>query len=191
MSEAGWEFDFVKMRFHKEEQLDVGTEACLVKHCRSTRPAYVLAATRDGKTSDLMYVYEPMGLRQQYEEQGSILARFHNWDVALCFLQAASDKLGLKYVEAACTMPGVDEETDAAKQQAKQQAMVDKWKEALKEYAIEKGELSLLDDNPDFPYDLPEVDSWTGLNGMLGLIDPKIQDDYMEWILQRDELSWP
>ena len=95
MQEDGWEFEFVKMRYHKEEQLDIGTEACYVKHCGSTRPAYVLAAKKDGKTTDLMYVYQPMGLSRQYEWQGSILARFQNMQLALCFLQVASTELGI------------------------------------------------------------------------------------------------
>ena len=187
MIEDGWEFDFVKMRFHKEEQLDVGTEACLVKHCGSTRPAYVLAATREGKRSDLMYVYQPMGLRHQYEEQGSILARFHNWNLALCFLQAASRALDIKYVKAACTVPGEDDEQNAAKQEQ----MLNNWHKSIDKYTIEKANLSLLDDNPDFPFDLPEVDSWSGLMGMLGLIDRNLLDEYMEWMLQKDETASP
>ena len=69
--------------------------------------------------------------------------------------------------------------------------MHDKWNKGLRKYAIERGILVVPDEKPDFPYDLPEVDSWSGLMGMLGLIDPKIQDDYMEWILKRDEPSWP
>ena len=117
MQADGWEFEFVKMRYHKEEQLDIGTEACYVKHCGSTRPAYVLAATKDSKTTDLMYVYEPMGLSRQYELQGSIRGRFQNLELALCFLQVASNEVGVKYMESACTVPMADEEAGLTEQE--------------------------------------------------------------------------
>ena len=110
MREDGWELECVKFRYHKEEQLNVGTEACYVKHCRSTRPAYSLVGTKDGKTIDLMYVYQPMGLSREHTSQGSILARFQNMKLALYFLQVASTELGVKYLESACTVAMEDQE---------------------------------------------------------------------------------
>ena len=88
---------------HKEESYDIGQEACYVKQCGSVRPAFVLEAHRDSEVIELMYVYVPMGLEREYEIQRSVLARFGDHKVAICFLSVASEELGMGDVEDACT----------------------------------------------------------------------------------------
>ena len=63
-----------------------------------------------------MYVYQPMGLSREYGLQGSILARFQNMQLALCFLQVASTELGVKYMDNACTVPMTDQKARSTSQ---------------------------------------------------------------------------
>ena len=93
----------VIMRYHKEEVAHVGTESVYVKHCRSTRCAFIKTATVNGVTKDLMYIYEPMGLDRQADQMGSLLARFQNRNLAACFLDVLSSKLGMKIMEVCAT----------------------------------------------------------------------------------------
>ena len=93
----------VVMRFHKEEVAHVGTESVYVKHCSSTRCAFAKACTNHGVTTDLMYVYEPMGLDRQAPEMGSLLGRFQSRNMAACFLEALSVKLGMKIMDVRVT----------------------------------------------------------------------------------------
>lgn len=88
---------------HKEESYDIGQEACYVKQCNEMRPAFVLEAHRESEVIELMYVYVPMGLEREHEIQGSVRARFGLHEVAVCFLATANEKLGMGYVEDACT----------------------------------------------------------------------------------------
>ena len=87
------------MRYHKEEVADVGTEGCYVKHCRSTRCAFVLTATVNGMGKDVVYIYEPMNLDRQAERQGGLLAWLQCSKLAICFLQVLSDKLDMTLLE--------------------------------------------------------------------------------------------
>ena len=89
----------VLMRYHKEEVAHVGTESVYVKHCRSTRCAFVKTATENGVTKDLMYIYEPMGLDRQANQMGSVLARFQCRNLAACFLEVLESKLAMKLME--------------------------------------------------------------------------------------------
>ena len=172
MEDEGWEFEFVKMRYHKEEQLNVGTEACLVKHCKQTRPAYVLSATKNSKSKDLMYVYEPMGLSQQHHRQGSILVRFQDWNLALCFLEIAYVQLGVGYMDFAVTVPMTDDVTEQAK-------IRNAWTALKANYAIGASSFKVQ----PHVHDLPEVEAWPSLINLLGLISPTSCDKYKEWML--------
>ena len=89
----------VVMRYHKEEVAHVGTESVYVKHCRSTRCAFVKTVSVGGVEKDLMYIYEPMGLDRQADQMGSLLARFQCRDLAACFLEVLHSKLGMKLME--------------------------------------------------------------------------------------------
>ena len=93
----------VIMRYHKEEVAHVGTESVYVKHCRSTRCAFVKTVSVNGVEKDLMYIYEPMGLDRQADQMGSLLARFQSRDLAACFLEVLSSKLGMKIMEVCVT----------------------------------------------------------------------------------------
>ena len=170
--EEGWELEFVKMRYHKEEQLNVGTECCLVKHCRTTRPAYVLSGMKNSKSKDLMYVYEPMGLYQQHDSQGSILVRFQDWNLALCFLEVAYIHLGVEYMDFAVTVPMTDDVTKQAKIRSE-------WTTLKAKYSIGPSSFSI---EPD-AVNLPEVEAWPGLINLLELISPEICSSYKEWML--------
>ena len=174
-----WEFDFVRMRYHKEEQLDVGTEACYVKLCGSTRPAYVLAATKDGKSTDLMYVYQPMGLSRQYDLQGSILARFQNLHVALSFLQVASTGLGIKYMDNACTVPMAEQEGNAEAQKA----ILSQWQTLKAAYDIEACEFSVKKELEH----LPPLQSWSSMIDLLNVIAPSVCDTHKKWMYTQEE----
>ena len=181
MQEDGWELEFVKMQYHKEEQLNIGTETCYVKHCWSTRPAYVLAATKDNKTTELMYVYEPMGLYRQYEVQGSILARFQNVQLALCFLKVASTELGVKYMDRACTVAMADQEASSEAQEN----ILKEWRSAIDSFAIEACEFSVQQEITD----LPRVRSWASMLSVLGVLAPRVCDKYLDWMTTREEKS--
>ena len=89
----------VQMRYHKEEIADVGSENVYVRHCRSTRCAFVKTATVKGIDEELMYVYEPMGLDRQPDEMGTLLARFRNRNLAACFMEALFAKLRMKLMD--------------------------------------------------------------------------------------------
>ena len=179
MQDDGWEFDFVKMRYHKEEQLDIGTEACYVKHCGSTRLAYVLAATKEGKTTDLIYVYQPMGLSREYELQGSILARFQNLQLALCFLQVASTELGVKYMDSACTVPMAEQEATSKDQEA----ILWQWRSLKTGYEIEACEFSVQEDIEH----LPPIQSWSSMIRLLSVIAPSVCHMHTEWMYTQEE----
>ena len=84
--------------------MDIGAEACYVKHCRSVRPAFVLEAHKVDEVIDLMYIYVPMGLERESALQGSILARFCSHELASCFLEVASEQLEMRYDSNACTV---------------------------------------------------------------------------------------
>ena len=71
------------LKYHKEEVAEVGSEMCYVKHCHKTRCAFVKSATRNKVSTDLMYIYQPKGLDRQADEQGGLLARFQNADMAV------------------------------------------------------------------------------------------------------------
>ena len=169
------------MQYHKEEQLNVGSEACYVKHCNSTRPAYVLAATKGNESTELMYVYEPMGLDRQYDLQGSILARFKDVDLALCFLKVAETELGVKYMDRACTVAMADQEASSEAQEN----ILKEWRSAIDSFAIEACEFSVQQEITD----LPRVDSWASMLGVLGVLAPKVCDKYSDWITAQEQKS--
>jgi len=100
----GFELQGPLKKNHKEEALDIGAEACYVKHCRSVRPAFVLEAHKVDEVIDLMYIYVPMGLERESALQGSILARFCSHELASCFLEVASEQLEMRYDSNACTV---------------------------------------------------------------------------------------
>ena len=179
MKENGWDFDFVKMRYHKEEQLDVGTEACYVKHCASTRPAYVLAATKEGKTIDLMYVYQPMGLSRQYDTQGSILARFQDFNLALCFMQVAANHLDVRYMDNACTIAAAAEEATSQEQEELRLH----WRVLKACFDIQDCDYSVQADIKD----LPEIQSWYSMANLLGLIAPSVHAKHLAWMITQEE----
>ena len=173
----------VRMRFHKEEQLDVGTEACYVKHCNSTRPAYVMTATNKTKAVDLMYVYEPMGLKRQFTHQGSILGRFFNRDLALCFLQVASQELGMKYSKHSVSLPVVPQAM--AKENKTSAEMIEQWEEARESFAIDETELNL---KTDFSL-APPVECWSTLTSLVKVIAPDVAKKRCKWLLNKSEYS--
>ena len=159
--------------------MDVGTEACYVKLCGSTRPAYVLAATKDGKSTDLMYVYQPMGLSRQHVLQGSIFARFKNLHVALSFLQVASTALGIKYMDNACTVPIAEQEGNAEVQKA----ILSQWQTLKAAYDIEACESSVKKELED----LPQVQSWSSMIDLLNVIAPSVCDTRKKWMYTQEE----
>ena len=112
---------------HKEESFDLGTEACYVKQCASVRPAFVLEAQNEDTTRELMYLYTPMGLEREHDMQGSVLGRFGSYAVAACFLQVASEKLGVGYTPDACTnvIP------EAAQREGSRETIQAAWQAAL------------------------------------------------------------
>ena len=128
------------MRYHKEEQLNVGTEACYVKHCNSTRPAYVMTATKNAKAVDPMHLYQPMGLMRQHGKQGSILYRYAR-ELALCSHQIASQKLGMKDSKNWVSLPIIPQAI--AKRRKTAADMTGHWEAARKSFAIEETELNL------------------------------------------------
>ena len=87
------------MRYHKEEVAHVGTESVYVKHCRSTRCAFVKAGAENGVTRDLMYIYQPMGFDRQADQMGSLLARFQCRNLAACFLEVLETNLDMRLME--------------------------------------------------------------------------------------------
>ena len=89
----------VVMKYHKEEVADVGSEMCYVKHCGSTRCAFVKSVAIKGDVKDLMYIYEPMGLDRQADEQGGLLARFQSRSMAACFLYILDKHLDMKRMD--------------------------------------------------------------------------------------------
>ena len=93
------------MRYHKEEQLNEDIEACYVKHCNSTRLAYVMIASKNAKAVEQMHLYQPMGLKRQHGKQGSILGRFFNRELGLCSHQIASQELGMKDSKHSVSLP--------------------------------------------------------------------------------------
>ena len=171
------------MRYHKEEQLDVGTEACYVKHCNSTRAAYVMTATNKMKAVDLMYLYEPMGLKRQYKHQGSILGRFFNRDLALCFLQVASQELGMKYSKHSVSLPVVPQAIAKEKKTAAE--MIEQWETARESFAIEETELNL---KSDFSL-APPVECWSTLTSLVKSIAPEVAKKRCKWLLNKSESS--
>ena len=179
MLKDGWEFDYVKMRYHKEEQLDVGTEACYVKHCASTRPAYVLAATKEGKTRNLMYVYQPMGLYKDYATQGSILARFQSFDLALCFMQVAASHLGVRYMDRACTIAVADEEATSQEREE----IRNHWRTQKSFSDIRDCEYTV---QPDVE-ELPLVQSWSAMVNLLDTIAPSVCAKHVEWMFAQED----
>ena len=176
MRDDGWDLEYVKFRYHKEEQLNVGTEACYVKHCRSTRPAYCLVGTKDGKSTELMYVYQPMGLSREYTEQGSILARFQNIELALYFLQVASTKLGIKYLESACTVAMENQEGTSTPPN-----ILEIWRAAKGNYTIEDYDFSIKTDVKD----LPAVSDWFSFSKFLDGIAQSVCVKHHEWMIQQ------
>ena len=183
MEKDGWAIDIVRMRYHKEEQLNIGTEACYVKHCNSTRPAYVWTATKDDKAVDLMYLYQPMGLARQYGKQGSILGRFFNREVALSFLQVASQELGMKYTKDSVSLPIMEQAM--AKENKTAASILEQWETAKKSFAIEETELSL---NSEFKH-LQPVESWSTLTSLLRIVAPKVHKKRLEWLLEKNDES--
>ena len=169
------------MRYHKEEQLNVGTEACYVKHCNSTRPAYVMTATKNMKAVDLMYLYQPMGLKRQYKHQGSILGRFFNRDLALCFLQVASQELGMKYSKQSVSLPVVPQAM--AKENKTRTEMIEQWEKARESFAIDETELNL---KTDFSL-APPVECWSTLTSLVKSIAPEVAKKRCKWLLNKSE----
>ena len=169
------------MRYHKEEQLNVGTEACYVKHCNSTRPAYVMTATKNMKAVDLMYLYEPMGLKRQYKHQGSILGRFFNRDLALCFLQVASEDLDMKYSKHSVSLPVIPQAIAKEKKTAPE--MIEQWEAASESFEIKETELNL---KSDFSLVQP-VECWSTLTSLLKSIAPDVAKKRCKWLLNKSE----
>ena len=180
MRDEGWELEDVKFRYHKEEQLNVGTEACYVKHCRSTRPAYYLMGEKDGKSTELMYVYQPMGLSRQYPHQGSILARFRDMNLALHFLEVAWKQLGVKYLDSACTVAMESQEGDTPQKDIR--AI---WQAAKADYDIEDYAISIKTE----PKDLPEVCDWSSFATFLALIAQPVCLKHHTWMLDQYMLN--
>ena len=176
MEDEGWDLEDVKFRYHKEEQLNVGTEACYVKHCRSTRPAYYLMGEKDGKSTELMYVYQPMGLSRQYPEQGSILARFQDMNLALYFLQVAWKELGVKYLHSACTVAMESQEGATP-----QTNILDIWQAAKADYTIEDYDISIKTD----PKDLPVVSEWCSFIAFLDAIAQPVCGKHHDWMIDQ------
>ena len=150
-----------------------------MKHCGSTRLAYVLAATKNGKTTNLMYVYEPMGLSRQYDFQGSMLARFRNHHLALSFLQVASTELGVKYMDNACTVPMADREGNAEVQKT----VLSKWQTLKAAYDIEACEFSVKKELEH----LPPVQSWSSMIDLLNVIAPSVCHTHKNWMYTQEE----
>ena len=141
-------------RNHKEESLDIGAEACYVKHCGSVRPAFVLEAHRENELVDLMYIYVPMGLERESALQGSILARFRSHELASCFLKVSNEELGMGYLPQACT---VAIPTNASKH-GTQEHIVQAWKDLITLRALRR--CYAIDRNQITP---SEVIEWTSV----------------------------
>ena len=86
------------LQYHKEEVAEVGSEMCYVRHCHKTRCAFVKKATLNKVSKDLMYIYQPMGLDRQADEQGGLLARFQSAEMAACFMYVLFTKLDMKFM---------------------------------------------------------------------------------------------
>ena len=83
-----------------DEDVDhVGIESIYVKPCHSKKFSFVKAATENGITKELMYIYEPMGLDRQADQMGCLLARFQCRNLAACFLWILQTKLDMKLME--------------------------------------------------------------------------------------------
>ena len=148
-------------RNHKEESLDIGAEACYVKHCGSVRPAFVLEAHRENELVDLMYIYVPMGLERESVLQSSILARFRSHELASCFLEVANEELGMGYVPQACT---VAIPTNASKHGTREH-IVQAWKDLITLRALRR--CYAIDRNQITP---SEVIEWISVRATVKLI---------------------
>ena len=130
------------MRYHKEEQLNEDIEACYVKHCNSTRPAYVMIVSpKRAMPVEQMHLYQPMGLKRQHGKQGSILGRFFNRELGLCSHQIASQELGMKDSKHLVSLPIIPQAI--AKRRKTAADMTGHWEAARKSFAIEETELNL------------------------------------------------
>ena len=89
----------VFMRYGNEDVDHVGIESIYVRPCHSKKFSFVKAATENGITKELMYIYEPMGLDRQADQMGCILARFQCRNLAACFLWILQTKLDMKLME--------------------------------------------------------------------------------------------
>ena len=186
MTKNGWELEIVRMRYHKEEQLDMG-EACYVKHCWSTRPAYVLSATKDDCTVDLMYLYEPQGLLKQYYYQSSILARFQDEQLALCFLHVATTELGMQYMQRACTVSVTEAEKKAAQASSPvkdiEEDILKQWHSCFENFQIEACDFSVPTDVGPLPQEI----TWASMPNLLHSVANSIYHRYRNWMQAQEE----
>ena len=114
-----------------------------------------------------MYLYQPMGLARQYSRQGSILGRFFNRELALSFLQVASQELGMKYMDDSVSLPIIPQ---AISKEQKPENILEQWEAAKKSFAIDECELSM---KGEFKHVHP-VESWSTLESLLRIIAPKV-----------------
>ena len=92
--------------WHKREIVTIDGITYVTSFCNSMRPAFLVqscavnaAAHEEGKdeSKEVMHLYCAMSLPGAHDHQQVVLGRFANHALAVCFVKAAQDLLGVPY----------------------------------------------------------------------------------------------